>query len=92
MAEAVQMETIHRYQSIPIHKLMITKLDEMPTGGSLFNVLSQAGLPVSYLSAGQRVPEDLEIATRDRLVEFVWGKLYNQVVQANAPLAEVVRS
>jgi flagellar biosynthesis protein FlhF len=64
----------------------------MSMGGSLYNVLSQAGLPVSYLSAGQRVPEDLEIATRDRLVEFVWGKLYNQVVQANAPLAEVVRS
>jgi flagellar biosynthesis protein FlhF len=89
MAEAVQMETIHRYQSIPIHKLMITKLDEMSTGGSLYNVLSQTGLPVSYLSAGQRVPEDLEIATRNRLVELVWAKLHSQVIQDNVPLVEV---
>ncbi len=92
MAEAVQMETIHRYQSIPIHKLMLTKLDEISTGGGLYNVLSQTGLPVSYLSAGQRVPEDLEIATRNRLVELVWGKFHNQVIQENVPLAEVAHS
>jgi flagellar biosynthesis protein FlhF len=89
MAESVQMETIHRYQSIPIQKLMITKLDEMPTGGGLYNVLSQTGLPVSYLSAGQRVPEDLEIATRERLVELVWGKSHSQVIQDGVPLVEV---
>jgi flagellar biosynthesis protein FlhF len=89
MAESVQMETIRRYQSIPIHKLIITKLDEMPTGGSLYNVLSQTGLPVSYLSAGQRVPEDLEMATRQRLVELVWDHSRSQVIQDNVPLMEV---
>ena len=89
MAESVQMETIHRYQSIPVHKLMITKLDEMSTGGSLYNVLSQAGLPVSYLSSGQRVPEDLEIATRTRLVELVWGHSASQAKQHGVPLVEV---
>jgi flagellar biosynthesis protein FlhF len=89
MAESVQMETIHRYQSIPIHKLMITKLDEMPTGGSLYNVLSQTGLPVSYLSAGQRVPEDLELATRTRLVELVWGHSSAQARQDAVPMVEV---
>lgn len=89
MAESVQMETIHRYQSIPIHKLMITKLDEMPTGGSLYNVLSQTGLPVSYLSAGQRVPEDLEIATRTRLVELVWGHSSSQARRDTVPLVGV---
>lgn len=89
MAEAVQMETIHRYQSVPIHKIMITKLDEMSTGGGLYNVLSQTGLPVSYLSAGQRVPEDLEMATRKRLVELVWGHSFSQIMQDGVPLMEV---
>jgi len=89
MAESVQMETIRRYQSIPIHKLIITKLDEMPTGGSLYNVLSQSGLPVSYLSAGQRVPEDLEMATRQRLVELVWEHSRNQVIQDSVNMMEV---
>ena len=56
VAESVQMEVIRRYQSVPIHKVIVTKLDEMPSYGGLYNVLSQTGLPVSYLSSGQRVP------------------------------------
>ncbi len=91
MAESVQMDSVHRYQSLPIHKLIITKLDEMPTGGNLYNVLSQVGLPVSYLSAGQRVPEDLEWATRTRLVEWVWGKAYSPGLPEKNSLAEVIR-
>lgn len=89
MAESVQMDTIRRYQSVPIHKLMITKLDEVSMGGGLYNVLSQTGLPVSYLSAGQRVPEDLEIATRTRLVELAWGQFQNQALQEREPLTGV---
>ncbi|MCA9420833.1 MAG: hypothetical protein KC592_07435, partial [Nitrospira sp.] len=90
MAESVQMDTIRRYQSVPIHKLMITKLDEVSMGGSLYNVLAQTGLPVSYLSAGQRVPEDLEMATRARLVELAWGQASRQVLQECVPLNGVV--
>ncbi|MDH3502970.1 MAG: flagellar biosynthesis protein FlhF [Nitrospirota bacterium] len=86
MAESVQMDTIRRYQSVPIHKLIITKLDEVSMGGGLYNVLSQTGLPVSYLSAGQRVPEDLETATRTRLVELAWGQSPGQVLQERVPL------
>jgi flagellar biosynthesis protein FlhF len=89
MAESVQMDTIRRYQSVPIHKLIITKLDEVSMGGGLYNVLSQTGLPVSYLSAGQRVPEDLEIATRTRLVELAWAHSPGQVLQERVPLTGV---
>jgi flagellar biosynthesis protein FlhF len=73
VSESVQLDTIRRYQSLPIQNIIMTKLDETPRYGSMYNVLSQAGIPVSYLSAGQRVPEDLEPATRQRLVELVWG-------------------
>lgn len=90
MAESVQMDTIRRYQSVPIHKLLVTKLDEVSMGGGLYNVLSRTGLPVSYLSAGQRVPEDLEIATRTRLVELAWGESPRQVLQERVPLTGVV--
>lgn len=89
MAELVQMDTIRRYQLVPIHKLIITKLDEVSMGGGVYNVLSQTGLPVSYLSAGQRVPEDLEVATRTRLVELAWGQSPGQVLQERVPLTGV---
>jgi len=89
VAESVQIETLRRYQSLPIHKVIVTKLDEASTFGGLYNVLSQAGIPVSYLSAGQRVPEDLEAATRKRLVELVWGDQPAGVPAGQASLVEV---
>jgi flagellar biosynthesis protein FlhF len=85
VAESVQMETIQRYQTLPIHKIIMTKLDETSRFGSMYNVLSQAGIPVSYLSAGQRVPEDLEPATRQGLVELVLGE-QPTVMGAERPL------
>ncbi|MEE9232974.1 MAG: hypothetical protein V3U07_05925, partial [Nitrospirales bacterium] len=89
VAESVQMEVIRRYQSVPIHKVIVTKLDEMSSYGGLYNVLSQTGLPVSYLSSGQRVPEDLEVATSQRLVELVWGESPSSLVPVSPTLAEV---
>lgn len=89
VAESVQMETIRRYQALPIHKIIMTKLDETSRFGSLYNVLSQAGIPVSYLSAGQRVPEDLDAATRQLLVDLVLGKSPTELCVEQPMLAEV---
>ncbi len=89
MAEAVQMDTIRRYQTMPIHNVIMTKLDESVRSGSLYNVLSESGLAVSYLSAGQRVPEDLEVATRERLVDLVLGESATVVGNEAPVLLEV---
>ncbi len=68
---AVQEEIVRRYSRIPVHRLLLTKLDETPQLGRLFNLIHQTGLPLSYLSMGQRVPEDLEEATRKSIVDRI---------------------
>ena len=65
----VQQEVVRRYSAIPIHRLLFTKLDEARQTGTLFDLIHHAGLPVSYLSAGQRVPEDLEQATSNAILD-----------------------
>ncbi len=88
MTEAVLMDTIRRYQGLPVHNIIMTKLDETAKYGGMYSVLSQAGIPVSYLSAGQRVPEDLDVATRQLLVDLIWDR--QDMKNAAAPmLAEV---
>ena len=72
--ESVLHEVIQQYRTIPIHRLLFTKLDEVTHHGKLFNLLHYTGLPLSYLSMGQRVPEDLELATNRRVVELLKGK------------------
>ncbi len=45
--------------------LLFTKLDESSTFGNLINVLLRTNLPVSFLSCGRKVPDDIE-ADRSR--------------------------
>jgi flagellar biosynthesis protein FlhF len=48
-------------------RLIFTKLDESDIYGPMLNRMVETGLPVSYLTYGQKVPDDLEEATRDGL-------------------------
>ena len=69
--ESVLHDVVQQYRSIPIHRLLFTKLDEVSHHGKLFNLLHFTGLPLSYLSMGQRVPEDLELPNARRVIELI---------------------
>jgi flagellar biosynthesis protein FlhF len=49
------------------NRLVITKLDETARPGATISVAMDAALPLVYLCAGQRVPEDFERATAETL-------------------------
>lgn len=51
--------------------LIITKLDEATQTGVIVNLVTKLNLPVSYITTGQNVPEDLEVPTSERLAEWV---------------------
>jgi flagellar biosynthesis protein FlhF len=46
--------------------LIVTKLDEAAALGGVLSLAIRAGLPIAYLCDGQRVPEDLHLATPKR--------------------------
>ncbi len=69
--EADLTVVLDRFMTLPVKSLIFSKLDETTQYGSLFNVLQRTGLPLSYLSTGQRVPEDLEVATPELLAEVL---------------------
>ena len=48
---------------------IVTKLDEAPyTAGVLSALTTGGGFPISYITNGQQVPEDIAVATTDHLV------------------------
>jgi flagellar biosynthesis protein FlhF len=51
--------------------LIFTKLDEPRTIGPMLNQMNRTGLPVSYLTCGQKVPDDLEEADRAGLARRI---------------------
>jgi flagellar biosynthesis protein FlhF len=57
-----------------VSRLLFTKLDETETFGPILSVAARTGLPLSYFSTGQRVPEDMEQATKAKLMSLVWSE------------------
>jgi len=56
-------------------KLLFTRADETSSLAAVFCVAARRGSPVSFLCAGQSVPEDLEPATKERIVESLVRQL-----------------
>ncbi len=68
------LEAWRRFHPIPIHKLLFTKLDETTSPGGIMETIFKAKRPVSYLTNGQRIPEDLWEAESRTLAEIVMGE------------------
>ena len=64
-------EVTRKFGSMPIDSVIFTKLDESATYGSLFNHAIRFKKPLSYLSIGQKIPEDIEVASKERLVDLL---------------------
>ncbi|MCZ6557948.1 MAG: flagellar biosynthesis protein FlhF [SAR324 cluster bacterium] len=64
-------EITRRFNEIPLSGVVFTKLDESTAFGSMFNHAIRFKMPIAYLTTGQKVPEDMELATRERLVDLM---------------------
>ncbi|MEX3981743.1 flagellar biosynthesis protein FlhF [Paraburkholderia sp. EG287A] len=63
-------EVVQAYQSedAPLTGCILTKLDEATNLGSALDTVLRYKLPVHYVSTGQKVPENLYVATRRFLI------------------------
>ena len=63
------------FSFLNIDNLIATKFDETKSVGNLIAFLLDTKLPVSFLSVGQEVPLDFEIATKRRILEAFIGDI-----------------
>jgi flagellar biosynthesis protein FlhF len=64
---------IECFSDVRIDKLIFTKLDETRQLGSVLNVVKKVNKPVSYVTTGQDVPDDIEVARGRRLAQLILG-------------------
>jgi flagellar biosynthesis protein FlhF len=74
MKPADLARVIDRYEIFQPKKLLFTRLDETDRYGMLINEAARRRLPISFLSTGQQVPDDLEPASKEWLADQVRGK------------------
>ncbi|MGL4223295.1 MAG: flagellar biosynthesis protein FlhF, partial [Shewanella sp.] len=58
----VLQDAVNHFKRIPLSGVVLTKLDESVSLAGALSVLIQSGLPLSYVTDGQRVPEDMKVA------------------------------
>jgi flagellar biosynthesis protein FlhF len=71
--ESQMDRSIRAFSRLGINSLIFTKLDETWSYGEIYNLGRRWGLPLAFFGIGRTIPEDLERATRERVVERLFG-------------------
>jgi flagellar biosynthesis protein FlhF len=62
---------VRRFSRVPIKSYIFTKIDETEDYAPVFNQLFRDRKPLTYLTNGQNVPEDIEAASRKRMAGLI---------------------
>ncbi|MCR5581177.1 MAG: flagellar biosynthesis protein FlhF [Pseudobutyrivibrio sp.] len=67
------MDIAKSYMEFASFNLIFTKLDETQCLGNIYNMKQYTGAPLSYVTVGQSVPDDIEILNTQKLVKQLLG-------------------
>lgn len=71
------------FNSMPLDSLIFTKTDETITFGQAYSLASLSGISLSYLTTGQHVPEDIEIASAEKVIDLLVGEIPDEIRSIN---------
>lgn len=67
------IKTVEKFRPAGVTSLILTKLDEAWCLGNILPLLRQSRLPLSYITNGQNVPDDIETADSKKLAGRIIG-------------------
>lgn len=71
-------EVVENFRCVAPNRIIFTKLDEAVAFGQMLNVAHNYDLPISYITAGQNVPDDIKMASNVHLAHMVYtGEITN---------------
>ena len=68
------MSSLEAFALVGASRFCATRLDEAPYLGRILTAASRTGMPISYLSSGTRIPEDLVRPSLKNLVHSVFDR------------------
>jgi len=66
------LDIVDKVSPLDVSHLVFTKLDETTSYGAIFDVADKFGKPLSFFTAGQNVPNDIEVASGEYLCKMVF--------------------
>jgi len=61
------------FSALDPKRLIFSKIDESTSFGSIYNLAAETQIPLSYLTVGQEVPDDIEVTTPARIAQLLVG-------------------
>lgn len=68
----VAFELGRRYKSIGIQDVIFTGIDQAVHHGLIYNFQKQLSLPIHSFGLGAKIPEDFELASRERVLDLLF--------------------
>ena len=65
------LEVCRRFSIAPIDGLLFTKIDETDRFGPIVNLINETKVRLTYLTTGQNVPQDIELADSVKMAELL---------------------
>lgn len=65
---------LNGYSELNYEKLIITKLDETSTYGSIYNISKKSSKPIAYITTGQNVPDDIKSPSFEEIEKLILGE------------------
>ncbi|MBI9017117.1 MAG: flagellar biosynthesis protein FlhF [Phycisphaerae bacterium] len=67
------LSAAERFKSIGVDRIILTKLDEAISFGVILSVMKKVDASISYVTTGQAVPDDIEVAGGQKLARMMLG-------------------
>jgi flagellar biosynthesis protein FlhF len=68
-------QIVRNFSATGIDRLIFTKTDETEVVGGILSIAHETGLPVSYITTGQSVPDDIMVAEPPSLAKMLIAEL-----------------
>ena len=68
------IKTAVNFNPLKYQSYIFTKKDEARTCGSILNQIMENHFPISYITTGQSVPEDIERADKEKILKLIVSK------------------
>lgn len=67
VSSAVLTEIINDFSIMTPSGIILTKIDETPHIGGIIEALQEKNIPLAYITTGQKIPDDIEPASKDKI-------------------------
>lgn len=66
------LDIVEKFSLCSPNKVIFTKIDEARNIGTIINLLYQISIPLSYMTHGQNVPDDIELVDPQKLAKLMF--------------------